>query len=61
MRPPHNEPDSEEIEILRDDEERAMLDNPSVPDDVKAEADERLKRFADEDLEAEIEDEPPPG
>ena len=60
MRPPENEPDSQELENLLDDEERALLDDPSVPDDVKSEVNERLERWSDEELEEEIEDEPPP-
>jgi hypothetical protein len=60
MRPPDNEPDSQELEALLDDEDRQLLDNPTVPDDVKAEVTERLDRFSDEDLEEEIEDGPPP-
>jgi hypothetical protein len=60
MRPPENEPDSQELETLLDDEDRALLENPNVPDDVKSEVAERLERLHDEDLEEEIEDEPPP-
>lgn len=60
MRPPENEPDREELENLLDDEERALLDNPNVPDEVKSEVTERLERLHDEDLDGELEDEPPP-
>ncbi len=60
MRPPDNEPGPEELESLFEDEERSLLENPAVPDDVKAEVTERLDRYGDEILEEEIEDEPPP-
>ncbi|HYL27112.1 MAG TPA: hypothetical protein VEW74_04700 [Candidatus Nitrosotalea sp.] len=60
MTTPDNEPNAEELEKLRDDEERRLLERPDVPDDVKAEVIERLERFEDEELEDEIEDEPPP-
>jgi hypothetical protein len=55
MRPPENERES-----LLDDEDRALLDNPNVPDDVKSEVSERLERWHDEELEDELEDEPLP-
>lgn len=58
MRPPEGE--SEGRESLSDDEDRALLDNPNVPDDVKSEVEERLDRHREEELEDEIEDEPPP-
>jgi hypothetical protein len=57
MRPPEKEP---ERESLQDDEDRALLDNPNVPDEVKSEISERLDRWHDEELEDEIEDGPPP-
>ena len=60
MRPPHDEPDSEELESLLDDEDRGLLDNPSVPDDVKAEVTERLDRWRDEEIEEESEEGPRP-
>ncbi len=60
MRPPDNDPGPEELEALLEGEERSLLDNPAVPDDVKAEVTERLDRHGDEILEEEIEDEPPP-
>jgi|GEM_PF-1823243 len=60
MTTPDNEPNAEELEKLRDDEDRRLLDRPDVPDDVKAEVNDRLERFEDEELEDEIEDEPPP-
>ncbi|MBV8531043.1 MAG: hypothetical protein JO104_06970 [Candidatus Eremiobacteraeota bacterium] len=60
MRPPINEPDDQELEALVDDEDRGLLDKPSVPDDVKAEITERLDRFRDEELAEEIADGPPP-
>lgn len=61
MRPLDNEPNSNEIETLLEDEERRILDNPIVPDEVKAEVTERLQHFEDELLEEETEDGPPPG
>ena len=54
MRPTDMEPEQRELEALLDDEERKLLDDPDVPDDVKAEIGERLKRFREEDLEAEL-------
>jgi hypothetical protein len=60
MRPPHDEPDSEELEELLDGEDRGLLERPDVPDDVKSEVNERLERFGDELLEDETEDGPPP-
>jgi hypothetical protein len=60
MRPPDNEPDPEELAKLRDDEDRRLLDRPDIPDDVKSEVSERLERLEDEELEDELEDEPPP-
>ena len=60
MRPPDNEPDSEELEELVDDEDRELLGKPDVPDEVKAEITERLDRFRDEELAEEIADGPPP-
>jgi hypothetical protein len=61
MRPPDNEPRPEELETLFEGEERSLLDNPAVPDEVKAEVTDRLERRGDEILEDEIEDEPLPG
>ncbi len=54
MRPTDMEPGQEELEALLDGEERALLDDPNVPDDVKAEVRERLRRSHDEELEAEL-------
>ncbi len=48
MRLPEKELDSEALEGLHEDEERALLDNPSVPDDVKSELAERLVTIPDE-------------
>ena len=53
MRPTDMEPEQSELENFLDDEERTLLDDPSVPDDVKAEIRERLERFRERDLEAE--------
>jgi len=60
MRPPDNESNPHELESLVDAEDRALLDKPSVPDDIKAEITERLDRHRDEELAEEIEDGPPP-
>lgn len=54
MRPTDMEPGQEELEELLDGEERALLDDPNVPDDVKAEVRERLRRSQDAELEAEL-------
>jgi hypothetical protein len=54
MRPSDMEPQQQELEDLLDDEERRLLDDPGVPEDVKAEIQERLDRFRDQDLEAEL-------
>lgn len=51
MRPPDNEPPQEEIEKTAAGEESKSLRNPNVPDDVKSEIEERLRRFGDEDVE----------
>lgn len=61
MTTPDNEPNAEELHKLRDEEDRRLLERPDVPDDVKAEVNERLERLEDEELEEELEDEPPPG
>ncbi|HVA26557.1 MAG TPA: hypothetical protein VNF68_00120 [Candidatus Baltobacteraceae bacterium] len=53
MRPTDMEPKQEELEEFLDDEERGLLNDPDVPDDVKAEIRERLERFREEDLEVE--------
>lgn len=60
MRPPDNDPGSNELDDLRDEEDRRLLDNPSVPDDVKSEVAEQLERHHDETVDEEIEDEPFP-
>ncbi len=60
MQPPDNDPGSDELEGLRDEEDRRLLDNPSVPDDVKSEVADRLERHHDEAVDEEIEDEPFP-
>jgi hypothetical protein len=56
LRPSDNEPVQEELEAFLDDEDRALLNDPKVPDDVKAEIADRLTNFAEEDLEAARED-----
>jgi hypothetical protein len=53
MRPTDMEPNQEELESFLDDEERMLLDDAAVPDDVKTEIRERLERFRERDLEAE--------
>lgn len=57
MKPPESKP---ERKNLLDDEDRALLDNPSVSDEVKSEVAERLERWHDEELEDEVEDGPLP-
>lgn len=54
MRPTDIEPEQGELEAYLDDEERGLLDDPEVPEDVKTEIRERLERFREEDLEAEL-------
>lgn len=51
MRPPENEPVQTDIEMVVTDEERQALDDPNVPEEVKAEIVERLERFRQADLE----------
>lgn len=53
MRPPENEPDSEEMRTLLEDEERGLLDKPEVPDEVKSEVNERLERVHEKELDEE--------
>jgi hypothetical protein len=53
MRPTDMEPVQEELEALLDDEDRELLAEIDVPDDVKVEIDERLERFREEKLETE--------
>lgn len=53
MRPPENDPDSDEIETVLEDEERGLLDKPEVPDDVKSEVNERFERYHEEELDEE--------
>lgn len=54
MRPTDMEPEQRELEALLEGEEQRLLDDPDVPEDVKAEVRERLRRFRDEELEAEL-------
>jgi len=42
-----------QLEDLAREEERALLEDPNVPDDVKVEIRERLKREIEMDLDAE--------
>ena len=42
-----------QFEDLAREEDRALLEDPNVPDDVKAEVRERLKREIEMDLDAE--------
>lgn len=53
MRPNEKEPQDPEIEALVTDEERRLLENPDVPDDVKTEIGERLDTFHEVDAEHE--------
>ena len=58
MQPPESDPALEEIEKVVTSEERSALGNPAMPDDVKSEIAERLRRFTDADTErARAEDE----
>jgi hypothetical protein len=45
MRPSESEPRQDEIEAFVSDEERQVLSDPSVPDEVKAEILDRLERY----------------
>lgn len=45
MQPRDHEPVEKEIDDVLKDEERRAVRKPNVPDDVKAEIDERLRRF----------------
>jgi hypothetical protein len=47
------ESEDRQLEELAREEERALLEDPNVPDDVKVEIRERLKREIEIDLEAE--------
>lgn len=53
MRPSENEPVERDIEALCTDEERRILQDPNVPEDVKNEIRERLDTFQDLDAEHE--------
>jgi hypothetical protein len=55
MRPRDQEPVEKDIERLSKDEERSVVRKPGVPDDVKAEALERLERSEEIDREHERE------
>jgi hypothetical protein len=55
MRPRDQEPVQKDIERVIKGEERSVVGKPDVPDDVKAEALERLERFEDIDREHERE------
>ncbi len=60
MRPGDIEPTSEELMTLLDDEERARLANPLVPDDEKAEILAKLQSWRETVEEEEVADEPLP-
>lgn len=47
------EPSQEELEVLIDSEERDVLEDAEVPDDVKGEIAERLESYRQADREAE--------
>ncbi len=49
MRPRDHEPVEKDLEDVLNDEERSAVRKSGIPDDVKAEVDERLKRFEDLD------------
>lgn len=49
MRPRDHEPVEKDLEDVLKDEERSAVRKSGIPDDVKAEVDERLKRFEDLD------------
>lgn len=51
MYSPENEPAVEEIEKVVTSEEQHALGNASMPDDVKSEISERLRRFSESDTE----------
>lgn len=53
MRPNEKEPVETEIEALCTDEERRLLSDPDVPEDVKNEIRERLDTFEETDAEHE--------
>jgi hypothetical protein len=55
MRPRDQEPVQKDIERVIKGEESTVVSKPDVPDDVKAEALERLDRFEDIDSEHERE------
>ena len=52
MRPTDEEPAQEELETLLDDEDRTLLDEAEVPDEVKTEIATRLEVFREDDLDA---------
>lgn len=52
MRPTDEEPAQEELETLLDDEDRTLLDEAEVPDEVKTEIATRLETFREDDLDA---------
>jgi hypothetical protein len=53
MSSPERQPNSDETQNVLDDEERKLLDRPDVPDEVKAEIEERLERWHDEEVDEE--------
>lgn len=55
MRPRDQEPAQKDVERLTKDEERSVVGKTGVPDDVKAEALERLDRLDEIDSEHERE------
>jgi len=50
MQPSEDEPLQQQIEALVTDEERQALQDSEVPDDVKSEIMERLRRFREADM-----------
>jgi hypothetical protein len=60
MRPSDIEPTTEELMLLLDDEERARLSSPGIPDDEKAEILAKLQSWRETVAEEEVADEPLP-
>ena len=52
MRPSDTEPMQDQLEALSDAENRRLLDDPEIPEDVKSEIRDRLEVFRERDLEA---------
>jgi len=59
MRATDGEPTPQELELLLDDEERARIADPLVPDDEKSEIEARLEARREIEVESAVPDEPP--